>query len=65
MNIDWGDLTAAFALYLVIEGVMPFVSPRGMKQAMSVFQRLPDAQLRVAGAAAIAAGIALLWYVRH
>jgi uncharacterized protein YjeT (DUF2065 family) len=62
--IDWSDLAAAFALYLVIEGMLPFVSPQGMKRAMASFSALPDGQLRVAGLVAMASGLVLLWFVR-
>jgi hypothetical protein len=62
--IDWTDLAAAFALYLVIEGMLPFLSPQGMKRAMAAFSSLPDGQLRAAGLVAMASGIALLWWVR-
>ena len=64
MPIDWLDLAAAFALYLVIEGMMPFLSPQSMRRAMSAFSRLPDAQLRIAGLASMIAGLVLLWAVR-
>ncbi|MBS1200290.1 MAG: hypothetical protein H6R27_968 [Proteobacteria bacterium] len=64
MQIDWNDLGTAFALYLVIEGVMPFLNPRGMRRAMEMFSQLPDAQLRIAGLAAMIAGVLLLWAVR-
>jgi hypothetical protein len=62
--IDWLDLAAAFALYLVIEGVVPFASPRFMKRAMAAFSRLPDAQLRIAGLASMIGGVLLLWVAR-
>jgi uncharacterized protein len=62
--IDWTDLAAAFALYLVIEGMLPFLSPQGMKRAMATFSSLPDGQLRAAGLVAMASGIVLLWWVR-
>jgi len=64
VQIDWNDLATAFALYLVIEGMMPFLNPRGMRRAMELFSQLQDQQLRVAGLAAMAAGVMLLWAVR-
>ena len=64
MQIDWLDLATAFALYLVIEGVLPFLSPQGMKRTMATFMALPDAQLRVAGLASMIAGLVLLWALR-
>lgn len=65
MELDWSDLAAAFALYLVIEGLMPFLSPATMRRAMATFLKLPDAQLRAAGIASILAGLTLLWLARH
>ena len=29
----WSDLLAACALYLVLEGIMPFLNPQAMKRA--------------------------------
>ncbi len=65
MNLEWSDLAAAFALYLVIEGLLPFLNPRAMKQVLGLVQQLPETQLRVAGAVSVAAGLAMLWLVRH
>lgn len=64
MQIEWLDLATAFALYLVLEGVLPFLSPQGMKRTMAMFSSLPDAQLRLAGLASMIAGLVLLWVVR-
>ena len=64
MSFAWEDLAAAFALYLVLEGVMPFLNPSALRRAMSSFLMLSDQQLRVAGLASMACGVALLWLVR-
>lgn len=64
MSFAWEDLAAAFALYLVLEGVMPFLNPAAMRRAMSSFLSLSDQQLRYAGLASMACGAALLWLVR-
>jgi uncharacterized protein YjeT (DUF2065 family) len=64
VQIDWSDLATAFSLYLVIEGMMPFLNPGGMRRAMELFSRLEDAQLRLAGLASMIAGVVLLWLVR-
>ena len=62
--MNWSDLLAAFALYLVLEGIMPFMNPAAMKRALLRFTGLPDAQLRVAGGISMIAGLALLYFVR-
>jgi len=64
MQIDWQDLIAAFSLYLVIEGIMPFLSPTALKRAMAAFQGMSDVQLRLAGLLSMLSGVALLWFVR-
>jgi uncharacterized protein YjeT (DUF2065 family) len=60
----WEDLAAAFALYLVLEGVLPFLSPAALRRAMSGLLTLSDQQLRVAGLASMVCGAAALWLVR-
>lgn len=62
--MDWNDLWAAFALYLVLEGLMPFASPGGMKRALGQLSQLDDRTLRVAGFLSMMAGAVLLYFVR-
>ena len=62
--MDWRDLLTAFALYLVLEGIVPFISPSGVKRFMASMGRLEDATLRRIGAASMAAGLVLLSLVR-
>ncbi|MCK5902145.1 MAG: DUF2065 domain-containing protein [Cocleimonas sp.] len=63
MGINWHDLLTAFALVLIIEGLLPFTIPDKIK---SIYQRLvdaPDNSLRTMGLASIIAGLALLYMV--
>lgn len=62
--LDSSDLLAALALFLVIEGLLPFVNPAGMKRALALLITLPDRDLRIAGAGSIAVGLLLLVVVR-
>lgn len=64
MSIDWPDLAAALGLVLVIEGILPFLSPGGVKRAIARFTAMDDAMLRIAGAVSMLAGLALLWLTR-
>jgi uncharacterized protein YjeT (DUF2065 family) len=63
--MNWSDLAAAFALYLVLEGIMPFLNPQGMKRTMMLFANLADRHLRGAGLASMLIGVTLLYFVRH
>ncbi|MCC7328949.1 MAG: DUF2065 domain-containing protein [Gammaproteobacteria bacterium] len=62
--MDWADLFAALALYLVIEGLLPFISPAGWRRSLAMLARLSDAQLRVFGLGVVASGLVLLVLVR-
>jgi uncharacterized protein YjeT (DUF2065 family) len=64
VQIEWRDLVTAFALYLVLEGMMPFINPQGTRRMMEIFSRLADPQLRIAGLASMLAGVVLLWVIR-
>jgi uncharacterized protein YjeT (DUF2065 family) len=63
--MNWSDLLAALALYLVLEGILPFVSPQSLKRVMLAFTNLADGQLRVWGLLSMTAGLALLYFVRR
>ena len=62
--MDWSDLWAAFALYLVLEGLMPFANPGGMKRALAQLSQLDERVLRIAGFLSMVAGAVLLYVVR-
>jgi hypothetical protein len=62
--MQWGDLWAAFALYLVLEGLMPFLNPGGMKRTLMQLAQFEERTLRVAGLVSMIAGVLLLYFVR-
>jgi uncharacterized protein YjeT (DUF2065 family) len=62
--MDWNDLWAACALYLVLEGLMPFANPGGMKRALAQLSQLDERVLRIAGFLSMVAGAVLLYVVR-
>ena len=64
MTIDWADLAAACGLMLVIEGMLPFLSPRSTRRTLATLAAWPDGALRGAGAASMVAGLLLLWLLR-
>ena len=61
---EWSDLLAALALFLVLEGIVPFLDPSRMKRALLQLVQVPDSQLRIAGLGSIVVGLALLTFVR-
>jgi len=62
--MNWNDLWAAFALYLVLEGIMPFLNPGGLKRTMLQLTQLDDRSLRIGGLLSMMAGALLLYFVR-
>lgn len=62
--MNWNDLFAAFALYLVIEGLLPFVSPDNWRRSLAMIAQLGDNQLRLFGLGSMIAGLILLLLVR-
>jgi hypothetical protein len=62
--VDWTDLWAAFALYLVLEGVMTFLNPSAMKRMLAQLSQFDDRTLRIGGLLSMIAGVVLLAIVR-
>jgi uncharacterized protein YjeT (DUF2065 family) len=54
------NLLAALGLMLILEGLMPLVSPPQWREAMRRIAALRDGQLRFMGLAAVLVGVALL-----
>ena len=53
---DW--IWAAFALVLVVEGLLPFAAPRLWRDTFSRLVELSDGQIRFVGLVALALGVA-------
>ncbi len=59
-SIDWGDLLTAFALVLIIEGILPFLHPPSVRRYSQKMNELSDQSLRTFGFVALAAGLLIL-----
>ncbi len=62
--MDWNDLWAAFALYLVLEGVIPFVNPGGARRTFAAMSQMDERALRLIGLGSMIAGCVVLYFVR-
>jgi uncharacterized protein len=60
----WTDILTGFALYLIIEGMIPFVRPDVFRRTVARIAKLGDVNLRLAGLVAMAAGLLLLYAAR-
>ncbi len=57
----WEHIIPALALVLVIEGILPFLSPKSWRDAMSQAAQLPDGVLRSLGFVSMMAGVIILY----
>jgi uncharacterized protein YjeT (DUF2065 family) len=55
----------AFALMLVIEGVLPFLVPALWRETFRRLTEMSDGQIRFIGLTSMLAGLLLLYIVRH
>jgi uncharacterized protein YjeT (DUF2065 family) len=55
-------VAAAFALMLIVEGILPFVAPKVWRETFRRIIELNDGQLRFAGLASMLAGLVLLFF---
>jgi uncharacterized protein YjeT (DUF2065 family) len=62
--INWHDLGVALALFLVLEGILPFLNPHGVRRMLEMIAGLGDAQLRFAGLTSMLLGLVLLYAVK-
>ncbi len=60
----WEHIIPALALVLVIEGILPFLSPKSWRDAMSQAAQLPDGVLRSLGFVSMMAGVIILYLTR-
>ncbi|PKM44232.1 MAG: DUF2065 domain-containing protein [Gammaproteobacteria bacterium HGW-Gammaproteobacteria-1] len=61
----WSDLWVALALLLVLEGVLPALSPRNYRKAMLSLVQLDDRSIRSAGLVLMVAGAVLVYWLKH
>ncbi len=60
----WTDILTAFALYLIIEGMIPFIGPHFFRRSVVRISEMDDNQLRITGLAVMAIGLMMLFIVR-
>lgn len=63
-KMNWADFWAAMALVLVLEGLIPFISPQGYKNMVQQMATMSEQMLRNVGLVLIIAGLLFLYLVR-
>jgi uncharacterized protein len=64
VSLNLSDLLAALGLFLVFEGIAPFLNPRGVKRAFAKLMEIGDRELRIAGLGSMLVGVVILFMVR-
>jgi len=59
----WSELLTALALVLVIEGIMPFINPDGLRKMFMLALQLDNNTLRFIGLSSMLLGVTLLYIV--
>jgi len=59
----WNELLIALGLILVIEGIMPFMNPAGLRKMMLLATQMDDKTLRTVGLICMVSGLVLLYLV--
>ena len=62
--MNWADLWAALALVLVLEGLIPFISPGGYRSMVRQMTEMPEKAIRSVGLVLMITGLLLLYLVR-
>ncbi|MDX1496176.1 MAG: DUF2065 family protein [Salinisphaeraceae bacterium] len=60
----WDDLLRAFALVLVLEGLLPLLAPDKWREMIANVARMDSRSLRLFGGLLLASGLILLHFLR-
>jgi uncharacterized protein YjeT (DUF2065 family) len=64
VGLDWTDFLAALAIVCIVEGVIPFINPPGMKRLLAKLAAMEERELRLGGFFSMLVGLAILFLVR-
>ena len=59
----WEQIGIAIALLLVIEGIIPFLSPNGWRKTLQAISEMPDEKVRLIGLISMIFGVILLYLI--
>ena len=59
----WHVLTVAIALVLIIEGMLPFISPNRWRNMLATVEQMDDRVIRNVGLGSMLLGVVLLYLV--
>jgi uncharacterized protein YjeT (DUF2065 family) len=63
MSLGAADITTAIALVLIIEGMLPFLSPTVWRDTFERLVRMSDGQIRFFGLSSMLVGLVVLLFL--
>ena len=63
-NIDFSDLLAALALVFILEGLIPFLNPEGIRKIFLAAAQMDNQTLRFLGISSMLVGLIMLYIIR-
>ncbi|MDH5184901.1 MAG: DUF2065 domain-containing protein [Gammaproteobacteria bacterium] len=61
----WQELWVALALVMVIEGLIPFINPKGYRRMVMMMSIMDDKSLRRTGFVIMVTGAILVYLLKH
>jgi uncharacterized protein YjeT (DUF2065 family) len=61
----WSEFWVALSLVLVIEGLIPALSPRFFRKTLFTMAQLDSRSIRISGLTSMALGAIILYLLRH
>jgi uncharacterized protein YjeT (DUF2065 family) len=63
--MHWSELWSALALVMVIEGLLPAISPRSYRKAMLSMAQMDSRSIRITGLVTMIAGALFLYLLKN
>lgn len=61
----WTHLLVALGLVFVLEGILPFLNPNGIRRSLLQIVQLSDRALRLIGLSSMLAGLLMIYLFHH
>ncbi|MCW8917749.1 MAG: DUF2065 domain-containing protein [Gammaproteobacteria bacterium] len=63
--MGWSELWSALALVMVIEGLLPAISPRGYRKAIFAMSQMDARSIRITGLVTMISGALFLYWLKN
>ena len=60
----WQEIITALGLVLILEGILPFLSPDRLRKSMLAATELDDSTLRIVGFCSMVFGLIIIYWIK-